>query len=88
MFAFFIAITVPDLFPRKHAGFEAACRVGSTLPGGGKRQPLEWQTKSRHAAFWDFSAIQDSHDTPFGGTHWLAALTLAAAQHLSLCQPD
>jgi hypothetical protein len=51
LFAFFIAISMPDVLVRKHAGFEAACRVGSSLPGGGKRQPLKRQTKSRQAAF-------------------------------------
>ena len=51
MDGFFKAIAVPDLLVSKYAGFEAGCRLGRPLPGGGKRQPLCRQTKSRQAAY-------------------------------------
>jgi hypothetical protein len=39
MNGFFIAITVPVIFSRKHAGFQGRCRIGRALPGGGKTRP-------------------------------------------------
>jgi hypothetical protein len=39
MNGFFIAITVPIIFSRKHAGFQGGCRIGRDLPGGGKTRP-------------------------------------------------
>lgn len=39
MDGFLLAIRVPVVFARKHAGFQPGCRIGRALPGGGKTHP-------------------------------------------------